>query len=208
MIAVFKRTTIVSAIAFVVILFSSIILTSNSTAIAADNAKGKTFAAEISDIIYYAPEPAKVEFTEETPEVTPEPEPTLEETYQEDSSYEYYEEPNYNYSYDYGYTSQSSLTNDEYITAADFQQLGIIHDGVWSYTYYSENVLPGGGLEIPGRHTDEDGYICDGKGAVCVASDDLPRGTVVTLPIGENGRTGVVYDTGSGSGNLDIYTSW
>lgn len=93
------------------------------------------------------------------------------------------------------------------IAATDFIRNGkYFDDNNTTYTYYPESVLPGGGLEIPGRHTDEDGYICDADGYICIASDDLPKGTIVEIPFGSG--TGVVYDTGSGSGNLDIYTSW
>ena len=60
-------------------------------------------------------------------------------------------------------------------------------------TYYSQKVLPGGGLAIPGRHIASDGTI-----------RDYPRGTVVETSLG----AGKVYDTGSGSGNIDLYTDW
>ena len=76
----------------------------------------------------------------------------------------------------------------------------------FSFTWYSENVLPGGGLDIPGRHVGDEGYVCDENGNVCLASDYLPEGTVVDIPFG-NG-TGVVYDSGSGYDNLDVYVSW
>ena len=76
----------------------------------------------------------------------------------------------------------------------------------FSFTWYSENVLPGGGLDIPGRHVGDEGYVCDENGNVCLASDYLPAGTVVDIPFG-NG-TGVVYDSGSGHSNLDVYVSW
>lgn len=66
--------------------------------------------------------------------------------------------------------------------------------------------MPGGGLDIPGRHVGESGYICDENENICIASDNLPRLTVVDIPFG-NG-VGVVYDTGSGWGNLDMYVTW
>ena len=35
--------------------------------------------------------------------------------------------------------------------------------------------------------------------------NDLPHGTIVNTPIGIQG---IVYDEGSGNGNLDIYCDW
>lgn len=72
------------------------------------------------------------------------------------------------------------------------------------YTWYSENVLPGGGLDIPGRHVGDEGYVMDGNGNLCVASSDHEKGTVLETPYG----TAVVYDTGCPSGTVDMYTSW
>ena len=71
-------------------------------------------------------------------------------------------------------------------------------------TYYSQKVLPGGGLAIPGRHIASDGTIRDADGYIVLASDDYPKGTVVETSLG----AGKVYDTGSGSGNIDLYTDW
>lgn len=90
---------------------------------------------------------------------------------------------------------------------SEFVSYGKYGDGSgYSYTYYSEKVLPGGGLDIPGRHVGDEGYVCDGDGNICIASDDLPYGTVVDVPFGSG--TAVVYDSGSGHGNLDVYVSW
>lgn len=71
-------------------------------------------------------------------------------------------------------------------------------------TWYSQRVLPGGGLDIPGRHVAEDGTIRDEDGYICVAASDLPKGTVVETSLG----TGKVYDTGCAPGVTDIYTDW
>lgn len=73
-----------------------------------------------------------------------------------------------------------------------------------SETYYSQKVLPGGGLNIPGRHIASDGTIRDKDNYIVVASDDYPKGTVVQTSLG----AGKVYDTGSGKGNIDLYTDW
>ena len=71
-------------------------------------------------------------------------------------------------------------------------------------TYYSQKVLPGGGLNIPGRHVASDGTIRDKDNYICVASSDYPKGTVVETSLGP----GKVYDTGCAKGTIDLYTDW
>ena len=71
-------------------------------------------------------------------------------------------------------------------------------------TYYSQKVLPGHGLKIPGRHVASDGTIRDSDGYICVASSDYPKGTVVKTSLGP----GKVYDSGCASGTIDLYTDW
>lgn len=71
-------------------------------------------------------------------------------------------------------------------------------------TYYSQKVLPGGGLKIPGRHVASDGTIRDENNYICVASNDYKKGTIVETSLG----TGKVYDSGCASGTIDIYTNW
>lgn len=71
-------------------------------------------------------------------------------------------------------------------------------------TYYSQKVLPGGGLNIPGRHVAADGTIRDADGYVVIASDNLSKGSVAETSLG----TGKVYDTGVGHAGVDIYTNW
>ena len=89
------------------------------------------------------------------------------------------------------------------ITPQEFRKDGVVYANGYRYTYYSERVLPGKGLKIPGRHSDGD-FVRDGDGYICVASSDLPKGTVVDTPFGK----GKVYDTGCPSGVIDIYVSW
>ena len=90
---------------------------------------------------------------------------------------------------------------------SEFQSAGVISWGGYNWTYYSELVLPGYGLNIPGRHTTEDGYVCDGDGYVVLAADlsMLPRYSIVDTPFG---RVGKVYDTGCAYGVLDVYVGW
>ena len=89
----------------------------------------------------------------------------------------------------------------------EFQNAGVINWGGYQWTYYSELILPGYGLNIPGRHTTSDGYVCDGDGYVVLAADlsMLPRYSVVDTPFG---YTGKVYDTGCAYGILDVYVGW
>jgi hypothetical protein len=73
-------------------------------------------------------------------------------------------------------------------------------------TWYSQKVLPGGGLKIPGRHVAEDGTIRDIDGFIVVAADlsYRPRYTIVGTSLG----LGKVYDTGCDYGTIDIYVNW
>jgi hypothetical protein len=73
-------------------------------------------------------------------------------------------------------------------------------------TYYSEKVLPGNSLNIPGRHVAEDGTIRDGDGFICVAANPeyMPRHTILITSLGP----AKVYDTGCDYGTIDIYVSW
>ena len=93
------------------------------------------------------------------------------------------------------------------ISAAEFQWMGVVEDGEHFYTWYSERVLPGGGLtelNENGRHT-EGGFVKDGDGYIAVASCDYEKGTVLETPFG----AAKVYDTGYlQPGQVDVYTSF
>lgn len=102
---------------------------------------------------------------------------------------------------------QAPYDTSDGISASEFQWMGVIETEDHVYTYYSERVLPGGGLSElndNGRHS-EDGFVKDGDGYIAVASSDLPKGSIVDTPFGE----GKVYDTGSlAPGQVDIYVSF
>ena len=51
---------------------------------------------------------------------------------------------------------------------------------------------------------DDEGYYRDSDGYYVVASDDYPEGSVVTTSKGE----AKVYDSGTDSGNIDMYVNW
>ena len=90
-------------------------------------------------------------------------------------------------------------------TPGQFQNLGVVYYGDYKWTWYSERVLPGGGLKIPGRHNDENGYICDEDGYICLASSTLKKGTIVDTPFGKQGK---IYDSGCAVGTVDVYVGW
>ena len=109
--------------------------------------------------------------------------------------------------YDVNYNTYDNYNSDAIYSSSEFQNTGVIDWGGYKWTYYSELILPGEGLDIPGRHTTEDGYVCDGDGYVVLAADlnMLPRYSIVDTPFG---RTGKVYDTGCSYGTLDVYVGW
>lgn len=74
-------------------------------------------------------------------------------------------------------------------------------------TWYSEKVLPGGGLDIPGRHVAIDGTIRDAEGYICIAANlnYISKGTILMTSLGP----AKVYDIAEAKpGIIDIYTTW
>ena len=102
-------------------------------------------------------------------------------------------------------SGNNSTGNGASYSPNEFQNAGVIDWGGWTWTYYSEQILPGEGLDIPGRWTDSDGYVCDGDGYVCLASTSVDRYSIVETPFG---RTGKVYDSGCAYGVMDVYVNW
>ena len=97
---------------------------------------------------------------------------------------------------DYYYVSSSPLTASR----------GALYYNGHKETYYSERVLPGNGLNIPGRHAADDGTIRDWEGYIVVAADPsfASRGTTLMTSMGP----AKVYDTGCAYGTIDIYVNW
>lgn len=93
--------------------------------------------------------------------------------------------------------------DNEYIAPEYFRKMGVIYADGYIYKWYSENVLPGKGLKIPGRHSDGN-YVLDEEDYIVLASIDLPKGTVMETPFG----WGKVYDVCPTSGIVDVYVSW
>lgn len=117
-------------------------------------------------------------------------------------------------------TETQSQTAEENTAAATSSQTqsstpgagsGVLNpvDGINYYngvreSYYSQKVLPGGGLSIPGRHVASDGTIRDADGYIAVASDNQAKGSTGQSSLGAY----KVYDTGVGHSGIDVYTNW
>ena len=99
----------------------------------------------------------------------------------------------------------SQETNKAQYSASEFMNMGVIHWNGWRWTWYSEKVLPGKGLDVPNRHSDSNGYICDNNDYICLSSSSLNMGTVIATPFGKNGK---VYDTGCANDTIDVYVNW
>lgn len=84
---------------------------------------------------------------------------------------------------------------------ADFLFRGVINWGGYKFTFYSQQVLPGGGLAIPGRHVNAGGYVSDSDGYIVLAGS-APMGTVFETPFGYQGK---IYDRGTVGNHLDVY---
>lgn len=101
---------------------------------------------------------------------------------------------------------RAALIQTGIYSAPYFRRAGRVLWNGWSWTYYSERILPGYGLRIPGRHTDALGYVRDGNGFLCLASDVHKRGTILETPFGGHGK---VYDCGCGNNyTIDVYVGW
>ena len=99
-------------------------------------------------------------------------------------------------------TGGASASSAQYSLAA-LRRAGVVHWGGYKFTYYSQKVLPGGGLRIPGRHVNANGYVADADGYIVLAND-APKGTVINTPFGGPGK---VYDRGTRGNHFDVYTS-
>ena len=139
------------------------------------------------------PIPESISEPEPIPEPAPEPEEVVEELIDQlPTAYGYI------LLYDKPYNVETDVKLNSYI--------GVVYFNGHKETYYSQNVLPGGGLRIPGRHVAEDGTVRDEEGYICVAADwnYLPYGATVLTSLGP----ARVYDTGCDYGVVDIYVNW
>ena len=99
--------------------------------------------------------------------------------------------------------AQKSAKTEKLFGLDDFMFRGVVYWNGYKFTYYSEKVLPGGGLRIPGRHVNADGYVADEEGYIVLAGD-APMGTVFETPFGYKGK---IYDRGTSGNHLDVYIS-
>lgn len=127
-------------------------------------------------------------------EPEPEPEPVVEEV---ERSSDRQESP---VEVTYAEPAESLPTSAEY-TLSQFLVQGVVNWGGYKFTYYSQSVLPGGGLSIPGRHVNAGGYVSDGDGYIVLAGS-APKGTVCSTPFGWPGK---IYDRGTVGNHLDVY---
>lgn len=100
------------------------------------------------------------------------------------------------------YSSDSSGSSSSLYSLGDLTFQGVINWSGYKYTYYSQSVLPGPGLSIPGRHVNAGGFVADADGYIVLAND-RPKGTVLPTPFGYMGK---VYDRGTYGNHIDVYT--
>lgn len=87
-----------------------------------------------------------------------------------------------------------------------FRSAGVIWWRGQKFTWYSQRILPGYGLKIPGRHLDSQGFVCDKWGYIVLGSNTANRGKIIATPFG---RFGKVYDAGYvGTYWFDCYTNF
>lgn len=104
-------------------------------------------------------------------------------------------------------SSSTGSSTSEY-TLADLKFQGVINWGGTKFTYYSQSVLPGGGLTIPGRHINSAGFVADSSGNIVLAAPaGIAHGKIYQTPFGSPGK---VYDTCASCTSsplwLDVYT--
>ena len=151
--------------------------------------------------------PTTVPSTTVKPTEAPKPTEKVESSnIEEENNYDSYE----NYEVDTDVETDNndapnSMSEGAIYSPSEFMNAGVINQGGWTWTYYSERILPGDELWIPGRWTDSDGYVCDENGYVCLASTSVARYSIIETPFG---RTGKVYDSGCNYGVMDVYVNW
>lgn len=120
---------------------------------------------------------------------------------------------------------ESNLSKINYVTVGSFDRVILQYSAEYNYsdnpltvskgalyynghkeTYYSQRVLPGTSLDIPGRHVADDGTVRDGEGYICVATDYSYMPKYSTLMTSKGPAK--VYDTGCAYGTVDLYVDW
>lgn len=126
-----------------------------------------------------------------------------------DSQSDYWDNGAYNGPYDPDLNNNPAYTGGGNSYGNSFYSDGVAYIGGQEFNWYSQNVMPGGGLDelnANGRHVDEStGFVVDGDGYIAVASPwgQDKVGTVIETPFGQ----GKVYDTNKGDA-YDLYTDF
>ncbi len=108
--------------------------------------------------------------------------------------------------YQFAQEVYDSGTSESWYSSEQLYENGVIYDGSRYYTWYSEKELLGIGLNIPGRHVSDEGYILDEHDRIVVASCMYAYQEEIDIPFG-NGRA-IVLDYCPGKNIIDIYTSF
>lgn len=161
---------------------------------------------DIYDYQYVEPQPEPAlepePSVEPMPEAEPEPDIWFEPEPEPVVNYDYTEMSVEMYERDFGPVPEEGYFGDG--SGVLTMEGGVNYYNGRRETWYSQRVLPGGGLDIPGRHVAEDGTVRDEDGLICVAASDLEYGTLVETSLG----LGKVYDCGCPEGTTDIYVDW
>lgn len=207
-----KKALIITGIVLVILIILGVTMSASAYAPQADiiETVAPTTTVMTTSVITTVEETTKEEITTEEITTVTATEPPTEKASEENNEENNYleEEP---IEYEDNYVEENYIVdNNSYWGSAayspsDLQFSGILYWGGWRWTWYSEQILPGYGLSIPGRYTDRDGFVCDGDGYICLASGSLSKGTIVDTPFD---RAGKVYDCGCASDVLDVYVNW
>ena len=108
--------------------------------------------------------------------------------------------------YQFAQDIYDSSMSESWYTSEQLFNNGVIYDGSRYYTWYSEKTLAGEGLDIPGRHVSDEGYILDEYDRIVVASCMYAYQEEIDIPFG-NGRA-IVLDYCAGRNVVDIYTNF
>lgn len=110
-----------------------------------------------------------------------------------------------------GYVAKSDLhatKSPKKYKGRKLRRAGRIRWHGYSYTWYSQRVLPGRGLKIPGRHVDAQGFICDKDDYIVIGSSRANKRKKIIMPT-PFGKYGKCYDCGNiGSRHADVYAAW
>lgn len=107
----------------------------------------------------------------------------------------------------YNQTLSNNIQNQQYNTnnhvlLNDFIYNGIIYYQNYKFTYASQKVAPGKGLNIPGRHV-QNGFVVDKDNYIVLGAHPDLRYNIYDTPFGQKGK---VYDAGPiNKSHLNVY---